>query len=270
MNKNQIIKHMKKLNLPIDEYWILAGSALVMHGIRPETSDIDIGCTTVLFESLIGSREVIVREDGSRSLDYDGVLEVFENWMAEEVVTLNELPVGSLISIKNHKEMLNREKDKKDLELINKRIRRAVGAIIKKEDKYLIVNKVKAFDTVDLIPTEVNEWDLIKGGIDQSDIDLHAALRRELEEETGSIDFKIIKQFNKTLNFDFEMASPIARKYHMQITNMFLVEYTGENEVFQSADGEIGSYKFVTEDELLNQLSHGNTIDFIRCNLFKV
>ena len=124
MNKNQIIKHMNALNLPINEYWILAGSALVMHGIRPETSDIDIGCTTKLFERLIGSRDVIVREDGSRSLDYDGVLEVFENWMAEEVVTLNELPVGSLMSIKKHKESLNREKDKKDLLLINNRIRR--------------------------------------------------------------------------------------------------------------------------------------------------
>jgi hypothetical protein len=92
---------------------------MVMHDIRKETRDIDIGCHSELFESLMKVYPPVqVWEDGMRSLEIDGCIEVFENWFVEAVEMIDELPVASLESIKLHKKALGREKDLKDLKLI--------------------------------------------------------------------------------------------------------------------------------------------------------
>lgn len=48
MNKKEIIKRLNELPIPKTEYWVITGSALVLHNIKEETSDIDLGCTTNL------------------------------------------------------------------------------------------------------------------------------------------------------------------------------------------------------------------------------
>lgn len=53
LDKNDIIHMRKELNLPQCEYWITAGSGLVMHNIKETTRDIDLGCTTELANYLI-------------------------------------------------------------------------------------------------------------------------------------------------------------------------------------------------------------------------
>lgn len=119
MNKDEIIQTLRIYDLPTDQYWILAGSAMVMHDIRQETRDIDIGCHRKLFESLMKAYPPVhVWEDGMRSLEIEGCIEVFENWFVEAVEMIDELPVASLESIKLHKKALGREKDLKDLKLI--------------------------------------------------------------------------------------------------------------------------------------------------------
>ena len=53
MNKKKIIKRLNELPIPKIEYWVITGSALVLHNIKEETSDIDLGCTTNLINELI-------------------------------------------------------------------------------------------------------------------------------------------------------------------------------------------------------------------------
>jgi len=48
--KDSIIKIIKGLDLPLNEYWITSGSALVMHGVKEAANDIDLGCTISLWE----------------------------------------------------------------------------------------------------------------------------------------------------------------------------------------------------------------------------
>jgi hypothetical protein len=110
---------MSTYDFPKQDYWIMAGSALVMHGVRELTGDIDMGCHTILFEKLMEQgHEPILRADGSRSLIIDKNLEVFENWMVEEINDIEGIPVASLLSVLSFKRTMYRDKDIRDIVLI--------------------------------------------------------------------------------------------------------------------------------------------------------
>ncbi|HYF82451.1 MAG TPA: hypothetical protein VEB00_05420 [Clostridia bacterium] len=124
LNRESIFDIMDKLNLPIDEYWITAGAGLVIHGVKDETRDIDIGCTNELFEQLILQRhKVKISSNNSRSLKINNIIEVFENWNVDHIEYINCFPVGSLESIKKQKIELGREKDLADIKMIDNFIR---------------------------------------------------------------------------------------------------------------------------------------------------
>lgn len=121
LTAKEIVEKVKEIELPVDEYWILAGSALVLHGVKRETRDIDLGCTRHLCEQLISEGyEVKIGEDNSRIIKIGELIEVFEDWKVEKIELIDGLPVGSLESIKKHKIELGKEKDFKDIEMINK------------------------------------------------------------------------------------------------------------------------------------------------------
>lgn len=52
MNKEELIKLVKSLNLPKEEYYILGGGSLVMFGIKDTTADLDLCVSEELFEKL--------------------------------------------------------------------------------------------------------------------------------------------------------------------------------------------------------------------------
>lgn len=120
MKKDDILEKLEELNLPSNEYWILAGSSLVMHQIKEETCDIDMGCTKELFDIFIEKGfKVKEWEDGGRSINLTEEIEIFKEWNVTNIELINGFPVASLESIKEHKLELGREKDLKDIELID-------------------------------------------------------------------------------------------------------------------------------------------------------
>ena len=119
LKKTDIIEQIKSLGLPVSGYWLVTGTAMVMHGIKLETKDIDMGCTTEVFEALIPkAARLRVDDDGSRSLELNEVVEVFENWNVDGIDMLDGIPTADIPSIIKHKQELGREKDRKDLEQI--------------------------------------------------------------------------------------------------------------------------------------------------------
>ncbi len=52
MNRDTLLQRLKELSLPKEEYWVVAGGAMVLHGFRNETHDIDLGCSTFLADKL--------------------------------------------------------------------------------------------------------------------------------------------------------------------------------------------------------------------------
>ena len=52
MKKDEFIKIIEELNIPKDSYFILSGGSLLLHDLKEETEDIDIGITEMWFEKL--------------------------------------------------------------------------------------------------------------------------------------------------------------------------------------------------------------------------
>ena len=119
MNKNDIINRLEDLNFDKSRYWVLAGSAMVLHGIRPETHDIDMGCTKEFADELeTEGYPTVVMPDGTRRITYAEDVEIFEDWIFDRVVFVDEIPVISLEGLLEMKRSLGREKDLRHVQMI--------------------------------------------------------------------------------------------------------------------------------------------------------
>ncbi|MFJ5771660.1 NUDIX domain-containing protein [Psychrobacillus sp. NPDC093180] len=142
-------------------------------------------------------------------------------------------------------------------------LRRAVGAVVFQGNKFLIVHKSN-INTLEGKRNIKGEWDFIKGGVEETDKGLYHALLRELQEETGSTDYKIIKEFPEKIRFEFPDELKVKLGYAKQETTMFLVEFLGDIDSLNPKDDEISSIKFMDKDDVLDILTHQDTKDFFR------
>ena len=121
MKKADILARLRDFPYDPGEYWVVAGGAMVLHGIREETRDLDLGCTARLADELEAAGVPHrVLPDGTRRFRLDGDLEVFENWLDDRVVPVDGVPVISVRGLTGMKLALGREKDLRDVELIRK------------------------------------------------------------------------------------------------------------------------------------------------------
>jgi len=127
LTKEKIAKNSILKGFPKNEYWITAGSGLVMHGVKPHTRDIDLGCSTMLADLLIqqGAKWKLLEDGIRRRIDVSDNIEMFENWHVDDIVEIDGLSVASLKSIRKQKVELNREKDWADISLIDEVINKS-------------------------------------------------------------------------------------------------------------------------------------------------
>lgn len=137
-------------------------------------------------------------------------------------------------------------------------IRYAVGAIVFHGTKFMLVHKVK-IRTLKGASDFKGEWDFPKGGVEQSDDSLTSALIRELEEETGSRNYQIIKQLAEPICFAFSKEFTEQTGYDKQMTTMFIVEYKGKPSLLKAKDNEINEILFLNKLEVLQRLTHYET-----------
>ncbi|WP_406241889.1 hypothetical protein ACF3M2_12615 [Tissierella carlieri] len=124
LHKEDIIKVLRNMNLPLGEYWITSGAGLVIHGVKEATRDIDLGCTTNLVEQYLRKGcKYRVADDNSKIVEVSDKIEMLENWFVDEIELIDGLPVGSLESIKKQKSELGREKDINHIRLIDEYIK---------------------------------------------------------------------------------------------------------------------------------------------------
>ncbi len=119
MNRDDVFAELKNLSFDTKEYWVTSGAALVIYGIKAETKDIDLGCTSRLADELqhVGYyTEVLI--NGTRRIQLSDSVEIFENWIEDNVVTIDGIPVVSVEGIILMKEKLGRDKDLRDICLI--------------------------------------------------------------------------------------------------------------------------------------------------------
>ncbi|CAM3591163.1 NUDIX hydrolase [Marinicrinis lubricantis] len=78
-------------------------------------------------------------------------------------------------------------------------IRQAVGAVALYKGNVILVYKVKGAQG-----SIQGMWDLPKGGLEPHDTSIDQALFRELREETGSTQYRIVKRYDESIYFDFD------------------------------------------------------------------
>lgn len=121
MNKDDVFSELKKITFDSKEYWITSGAALVLYGIKEETRDIDLGCTSKLADKLQSEGYYTeVLNDGTRRIQLSDSVEIFENWIEDKVAMVEGIPVVSVEGIILMKEKLGRNKDLRDICLIKK------------------------------------------------------------------------------------------------------------------------------------------------------
>ena len=121
MNKQEIIKIIKELYFSKTQYWLVTGSALVLHNIKEETKDIDLGVTKELINELIEKGySYKILPDHTRYIKYSENIEIYENWLYDKIEYIDNIPVISLQGLIEMKEKLGRDKDIEDIKLIKR------------------------------------------------------------------------------------------------------------------------------------------------------
>lgn len=119
MDKLEIIKELNRFPYSKDNYWLLTGGAMVLYGIKEQTSDIDLGCNKKMANMLERDGYLFnLSESGNRHFKYGDCIEVFENWINDTVTVLEDIPVITIAGLIEMKEELGREKDFKDIAII--------------------------------------------------------------------------------------------------------------------------------------------------------
>ena len=92
---------------------------MVLYGIREQTHDIDMGCTSAMADKLVtDGYSHQLTESGNRKFNYGDDIEIFENWKCGSIEHIEGIPVISLEGLIEMKQELGREKDLKDIALI--------------------------------------------------------------------------------------------------------------------------------------------------------
>ena len=119
MNKRDVLEQLKDFPYAREDYWVVAGSAMVLYGIREETGDIDLGCDAKLADELERDGCPAQRTgDGNRRFKYGDHIEIFENWLYDTVKEVEGIPVISVEGLLKMKKELGRQKDRRDVRLI--------------------------------------------------------------------------------------------------------------------------------------------------------
>ncbi len=143
-----IFERIKELNLPKGEYMICGSAILAVLGIR-EAKDIDILVSPKLFEELENKHGWFRHPKYNDSLEHPEHIAgakanldfMKENYTLDEALSqaevINDIPFMNLQVLVEAKKQLGREKDLKDIELIEKflkeRVEKGEKKVIKKK-----------------------------------------------------------------------------------------------------------------------------------------
>ena len=118
-DKKSLLQKLEQMNLDWTQYWLITGGAMVLYGAKEQTADIDLGCTSQLADQLQQKGCAVERmPDGTRRIVYDGQVEIFENWLEDQVVLWEGVPMISRKGLITMKQKLEREKDFRDITLL--------------------------------------------------------------------------------------------------------------------------------------------------------
>lgn len=119
-----------------------------------------------------------------------------------------------------------------------------VAALISKDNKYLLIQMIDWTD---------NLWKMPQGGVHEGETKKQA-LMRELKEELGSEEFRIVKQFPTKHQYDWDWNSVklAGFKWRGQKQSFFFVEFLGNK--IEIDKNELKDYCWVSKEEMLKKV----------------
>lgn len=125
---NDLFEKFKKLDLPIGEYAIFGSGPMGVRGLK-ESNDIDVVVLTDIFEEYKNKPEWKLKKIESWGIDSLGCgdIELLNGWgpglwdvqkIIDEAEIIDGLVFVKLEKVLEWKKTMNREKDKKDIEII--------------------------------------------------------------------------------------------------------------------------------------------------------
>lgn len=121
INKEQILKILKKYNFNSQDYIIISGAALVLQNVKEFTSDIDITVSDKLYNTLLKKYNCTFEKSINNYNCYfiDNIINFSNHYYDEiEAIELLGYKVQTIDSILELKKNLNRSKDKNDIQSI--------------------------------------------------------------------------------------------------------------------------------------------------------
>ncbi len=132
MNKDELIRKVKALNLPERGYIVFGSGPLAAHGIR-EVNDIDLFISEEIYEKFKKEGwEEKTLETGDKYL-VRGDIEAFADWgyreynpslekLLDKADIIEGVPFAPMEEVLRWKLVFNREKDARDIELIKDKL----------------------------------------------------------------------------------------------------------------------------------------------------
>lgn len=121
MNVSEYKKKVDSLNFNKEDYCIISGGVMLMYGLRESTSDIDLKISSSLFEKLNGEGSLTKNSKMDGLYNYRDDIELMAlGFDQNNVVMVDGYPVETLEKQLEWKLAAGREKDQKDIELIQK------------------------------------------------------------------------------------------------------------------------------------------------------
>ncbi len=121
MNKIEYLKRVDELNFSKDDYVIISGGNLLIHGLRSTTEDIDLAINDKLFLEL-NSKGLLTPSNKMPNLyNYEDDVELkLANYPKEDIEFYEGYPTLKLLKELEWKINNKRDKDKKDIENIKR------------------------------------------------------------------------------------------------------------------------------------------------------
>ena len=119
-NYESVIDTIRHIELESEAIWVIMGAALVMHGVKCECADIDLGASRDFAESL--QRAGYERQRTASGLVKVAIcpdVSLYGGWPQGDLVHLAGIRVASLSSVRSDKLRLGRPKDMADVVLID-------------------------------------------------------------------------------------------------------------------------------------------------------
>lgn len=124
LTKADVLRNLAASPLDPDRCWITAGGALLFHGLRRETGDIDMGCEPSVADELEAAGYIAEQSpEGRRRFHLSGNIDVSEDWARGCDTRMDGVRVVSLQDVLILKRQLGRPKDQADIAAIEEALK---------------------------------------------------------------------------------------------------------------------------------------------------